>query len=458
MTAAGQATAPGARSWWDPKSPYWLIRIGGFVAVTALTLSRSGNGHRAFVITVLAVGGLLLALWGVLDWQDRHATPWPAWLRVVMLSALAAVGGTGAALSPARAVVAFAIMAAIAAGNDLPSGPAAAVTAIGMLGIELGGLIFGFSATNAVGLPLVLVVSLLAGRNRRDARIRAAQAAALVTRTQQAQADQRRAAALEERTRIAREIHDVLAQSLSALGVQIEAARSVLSDTGDIGCATGLLEQASQLADAGLGETRQAIHALRADTPALPGGLASLAESRLLAGLGSVGRAETLGPHGEPGGAGDHHGNGHENECVGDRRGGDGVLGHPVGKLRAEPVHRAVRKRGAGADDHDPQDGVGDPGPADRLARPGAAVDAHQRGGGQAENDAGGGQRQLEGEAGTAGGDGLHEDHHSHAGRDERPQDAEPPDFAVSADVGFEDNQQHDRVEDQGFFHDGLLD
>jgi signal transduction histidine kinase len=176
-------------------------------------------------------------------------------------------------------VVAFAIMAAIAAGNDLPSGLAAAVTAIGVLGIEVGGLIFGFSATNAVGLALVLVVSLLAGRNRRDARIRAAQAAALVTRTQQAQADQRRAAALEERTRIAREIHDVLAQSLSALGVQIEAARSVLSDTGDIGCATGLLEQASQLADAGLGETRQAIHALRADTPPLPGGIASLAES-----------------------------------------------------------------------------------------------------------------------------------------------------------------------------------
>jgi signal transduction histidine kinase len=279
LTAAGQATAPGARSWWDPQGLYWLIRIGGFVAVTALTLARSGNGHRAFIITVLVAGGLLLALWGVLDWRDRQATPWPAWLRVVMLSALAAVGGTGAALSPARAVVAFAIMAAIAAGNDLPSGPAAAVTAIGVLGIELGGLIFGFSATNAVGLALVLIVSLLAGRNRRDARIRAAQAAALVTRTQQAQADQRRAAALEERTRIAREIHDVLAQSLSALGVQIEAARSVLSDTGDIGRATGLLEQASQLADAGLGETRQAIHALRADTPPLPGGLASLAES-----------------------------------------------------------------------------------------------------------------------------------------------------------------------------------
>ena len=299
MTAAGQATAPGARSWWDPKSPYWLIRIGGFVAVTALTLSRSGNGHRAFVITVLAVGGLLLALWGVLDWQDRHATPWPAWLRVVMLSALAAVGGTGAALSPARAVVAFAIMAAIAAGNDLPSGPAAAVTAIGMLGIELGGLIFGFSATNAVGLPLV--VSLLAGRNRRDARIRAAQAAALATRTKQAQAEQRLTAALEERSRIAREIHDVLAHSLSALSVQIETARSVLDDTGDVTAASDLLRRASHLADNGLSETREAIHALRADTPPPPDGLASLARNHEQhyhhpVALVATGQARPIGP------------------------------------------------------------------------------------------------------------------------------------------------------------------
>jgi signal transduction histidine kinase len=278
VTATGQATARGPRPWWNPRSPYWLIRIGGFAVIAPLTLARTGSGHRPFVISVLAVSGVLLGLWAVLDWREPQGMGWPAWLRVVTLGALSVAGGLGAALSPARAVVAFAVMAAIAAGNDLPSGPAAVVTQMGVLGIETGGLIFGFSASTAVGLPLVLVVSLLAGRNRRDALIRAAQAATLVTRTRQAQADQRRAAALEERTRIAREIHDVLAQSLSALGVQIEAARSVLSDTGDVACASGLLEQASQLADAGLSETRQAVHALRADTPPLPGGLASLAE------------------------------------------------------------------------------------------------------------------------------------------------------------------------------------
>jgi signal transduction histidine kinase len=279
VSVADQASAPERRARWNLQAAYWLIRVGGFAVIVPLTLARAGSGHRVFVIGVLAVSGLLLALWGVLDWRDRQAMPWPAWLRVAMLGALAAAGGTGAALSPARSVVWFAAMAAIAAGDDLPSGPAVAVTAIGVAGVEIGGLIFGLSASTAAGWPLVLVVSLLAGRNRRHARIRAAQAAALITRTRQAQSEQRRAAALEERSRIAREIHDVLAHSLAALRVQIETARSVLSDTTDLAALSGLLEHASRLADDGLGETRQAIHALRADTPPLPGGLASLARS-----------------------------------------------------------------------------------------------------------------------------------------------------------------------------------
>jgi signal transduction histidine kinase len=278
MISGGRPAAPRDRAWWNLQALYWLIRVGGYAVVAPLALVRTGSSHRLFVILVLVVSGALLVLWGVLDWREWHATPWPDWLRVVMLGALAAVGAVASALSPARSVLAFPLMAAIAAGNDLPPGPAVGVTAIGIAGIEAGGLIFGFSASTAVGLPLVLVVSLLAGRNRRDARIRAAQAAALVARTRQAQNEQRRAAALEERSRIARDIHDVLAHSLSALGIQIETARSVLDDTGDIAAARSLLEEASSLADAGLSETRQAVYALRADTPPLPGGLASLAE------------------------------------------------------------------------------------------------------------------------------------------------------------------------------------
>jgi ATP/maltotriose-dependent transcriptional regulator MalT len=49
--------------------------------------------------------------------------------------------------------------------------------------------------------------------------------------------------------RIAREIHDVLAHSLGALGIQIQAARAVMSDNGDGLIARGLTnsEIAAQL-------------------------------------------------------------------------------------------------------------------------------------------------------------------------------------------------------------------
>lgn len=264
---------------WNPQIPWWLIRLAAVAVVVPLTLARMGTGHRVFVITILSVSSALVALWAVLDWRDWRGVPWPVWLRATTLGVLAAAGGLGAALNPARSLIAFAIMAAIDAGNDLPDVPAMGVTAIGILGAEIGGLFFGFSTSTAIGLPLVLFVSLLAGRNRRDARIRIAQAAVLASRTRQAQAEQRRAAALEERSRIAREIHDVLAHSISALGIQIETARTVLADTGDITVASQILEHAGHLADSGLTETRQAIRALRADTPPLPAGLADLAAS-----------------------------------------------------------------------------------------------------------------------------------------------------------------------------------
>lgn len=256
---------------------FWLVRAATFVLICGLTLvRRSGGGHRAFEIVVLALIGILGALWAVLDWTGPRRGLSAPWLPGVTIGAIAAVGGLGAALSPARSVVWFAVIAALAAGSDLSFFAACAVSAAGIFGVEVGGVIFGVSTSAAVGLPLLLIVALLAGRATREVRLRADQAAALVTQMRQTQREQRRAAALDERNRIAREIHDVLAHSLSALGIQIGAARAVLDDTGDIAAANRLLEHAQHLADDGLSETQRAIHALRADTPPLPDSLTSL--------------------------------------------------------------------------------------------------------------------------------------------------------------------------------------
>ena len=121
-----------------------------------------------------------------------------------------------------------------------------------------------------------MILGLLFGRMVRGYRIQAEQSADLMANSERLQQEQRRSAALDERNRIAREIHDVLAHSLGALGVQIQAAQAILTDQRDIDRAVEILGQARRAATDGLNETRRALHALRSDTPPLADALADL--------------------------------------------------------------------------------------------------------------------------------------------------------------------------------------
>jgi signal transduction histidine kinase len=88
-----------------------------------------------------------------------------------------------------------------------------------------------------------------------------------------------RAAALSERQRLAREMHDVLAHSLSGLVVQLEGARLLaLSDPTD-GRLALTIDRAHQLAKSGLDEARRAIGMLRDDELPGPDKLVALARS-----------------------------------------------------------------------------------------------------------------------------------------------------------------------------------
>jgi signal transduction histidine kinase len=100
----------------------------------------------------------------------------------------------------------------------------------------------------------------------------------LLAQHEQLRAEQRRADVLDERARIAREIHDVLAHSLGALGIQIQAARALLTDQHDVERALETLTAAQRMASAGLVETRRAVHALRTDTLPLHEELARASE------------------------------------------------------------------------------------------------------------------------------------------------------------------------------------
>ena len=101
---------------------------------------------------------------------------------------------------------------------------------------------------------------------------------------QQIQQEKERAelAILEERNRMAREIHDTLAQAFTGISLQLEAAKNSLTIDPEI--ATERLLQAKNLAKEGITEARRSVRALRPEAMelGLPTALHQLANKMLL--------------------------------------------------------------------------------------------------------------------------------------------------------------------------------
>jgi signal transduction histidine kinase len=92
----------------------------------------------------------------------------------------------------------------------------------------------------------------------------------LVRELEASRAAEAETAAVAERARLAREMHDVLAHSLSALALQLESTRLLADDRGVDPEVVRAVERAHTLAASGLDEARRAINALRGDElPAL---------------------------------------------------------------------------------------------------------------------------------------------------------------------------------------------
>jgi signal transduction histidine kinase len=260
----------------------WVARALGFAWIGLFTfLIAPPHGSLAWAVQI---AGYSLAAAGLVGWSLADLdTAVPRYRTVLMPIALGAIAlGAGFASSAGQggtSLVIFTFVATMLAGADTDVGPAIAVTAIGILAIDVSGLIFGASYGVLIGFPAFVAAGLVVGRNRFGWRIQAEQAAVLLAQREQLETEQRRADLLDERTRIAREIHDVLAHSLGALGIQIQAARAVMTRDGDIDRAGELLGVAQQMASEGLEETRRAIHALRADTLPLSEELAGVTKT-----------------------------------------------------------------------------------------------------------------------------------------------------------------------------------
>jgi signal transduction histidine kinase len=236
--------------------------IGAGVRVVLLALavwSTVAKTQLAGWQTALALLGIAagsVVLWLFFRCTLRHLL-WPSVGLIALL-----VGG-GAACQALGAPVAAGVLlcaSAVVSIQRLPLGAAVPLAAVALVDFGLLGRSDGW----LVSLLTVAGLCLLGYTARLDAEARG-QAQRLHAQERAALKAEAETAALDERARIAREIHDVLAHSLSAQTVHLEAARLLIERGADREVVLERVVAARRMAREGLAETRQALSALRGD-------------------------------------------------------------------------------------------------------------------------------------------------------------------------------------------------
>lgn len=171
------------------------------------------------------------------------------------------------------------IFVGLDAGASLDIAPGGVVTGLAVVTTAIATLASG-QATANIALGSVVVIGFLAAAGRKQYMLRGDQAELRLADAERAREEHALAVGLAERANVAREIHDILAHSLGALVLQLDALDTVLAtDTADLDRAVEILARARALAVEGLSEARQAVGTLRTDPPLLVDALSQLVES-----------------------------------------------------------------------------------------------------------------------------------------------------------------------------------
>jgi signal transduction histidine kinase len=217
------------------------------------------------------------------------------WLLVTALAVMAVAGGTLAGLSPFSTAIAVGCVVTSSAGVRLSTEASLTITAATVAAFLIAGFTVGAPAETLAGYPAALIGLWAFGLTRRAYLLRAEEAEEALEQARRAHAAENQAAALAERARIAREIHDVLAHSLAAVSVNLQAAEGLLGELpvdsrgSEVVKAMECIERAVAFTRDGMTETRRAILALREGSDAGDGAAAaptdSSAPTRLVAEL-----------------------------------------------------------------------------------------------------------------------------------------------------------------------------
>ena len=233
-----------------------------------------GAGARGIAIAItLGISVIAWAFW--LAYRSREMVMLPA------LIVMGAAGGALAGLSPLSTAIAIGCVVTSSAGARLPFERSLAIVAETVAAFLITGLITGAPAETLLGYPLTFIGLWAFGLTRHAYLLRAEQAERMLAETRRAHEAETNAAALAERARIAREIHDVLAHTLAAVSVNLQAAEGLLADVPEdrpeLAKAVECIARAGAFTREGMAEARRAILALRDNAAPLPEQLAALA-------------------------------------------------------------------------------------------------------------------------------------------------------------------------------------
>ncbi|HEY2701470.1 MAG TPA: histidine kinase [Pseudonocardiaceae bacterium] len=256
----------------DPETG-WLVRAIGTIALVVVLLTTRPHSTPGWVWPVYAVA---FACWLIFVGTDPRLPRLSIWA-LGAASTLPTVA-FGAATDGTPVLLCAITLGVFVTHTRPPTGAVIGVSLFDVLNGGLTSVLYDRDVADVFTDVAVMFILVLLGLGRRQYRVKAEGTHRLLDQTRRAQQEQARAAALGERTRIAREMHDVLAHSLGALGVQLELAEALLEDKNDPAAALQRVRRARRLAAEGLTEARGAVAALRDEVPPLPDAITDLVQ------------------------------------------------------------------------------------------------------------------------------------------------------------------------------------
>jgi signal transduction histidine kinase len=245
-------------TWLDPRISRLVRLVGlGLVVWSVLTAAHGpGVSGRGLAVSILLAASALA--W--LAWTAQRDLDSPLRADVYVM---ATAGGLLLGAAPDSASSVFVFVAIVTAGLRADLRQVWVVNVLAALAFAVAVLIWDENALGLLAYVLGFAAAALAAANARQIRQRADQAELLLAQSERSQEEQLRAVRLEESSRIAREIHDVLAHTLAGLTIQLEATTALIEAGADRDQIAERVRRAHGLARDGLRETRRAVGALR---------------------------------------------------------------------------------------------------------------------------------------------------------------------------------------------------